>query len=102
MQGLIVDENVCLCRQRRKPAYAGFLAADLRVFALCALDLPGLHAARADVSLAHMAVLVADGDLLDVGLEPTVCDAVRMADVTACRRLLTADLANLRHVINSV
>ncbi len=97
-----MDENVCLCRQRRKPAYAGFLAADLRVFALCALDLAGLHAARADVSLAHMAVLVADGNLLDVGLEPAVRYAVRMADVAAGRGLLTADLANLRHVINSI
>ena len=49
-----------------------------------------------------MAILVANRDFLDIGLEPAVRYAVRMADVTASRRLLTANLANLRHVINSV
>ena len=64
---------------------------------LGALDLAGLHAARADVGLAHVAALVADGDLLDVGLEPTVGHAVRVADITASGRLLAADFTDLRH-----
>ena len=64
---------------------------------LGALDLAGLHAARADVSLAHVAVFVADGNLLDVGLEPTVGHAMRVADVTTSSRLLAANFTNLRH-----
>ena len=64
---------------------------------LGALDLASLHAAGADVGLADMAVLVANRDLLDVGLEPAVRHAMRMADVTASRRLLAADFTNFRH-----
>ena len=69
---------------------------------LGALDLAGLHATGADVGLTDMAVVVTDGDFLDIGLEPTVRHAVRMAHVTTGRGLLTANLANLRHVINSI
>ena len=86
------------CRQRRKPAYAGFLADDLRAFTLCALDLSGLHAARANVGLADVAVLVSNRDRLNIGLEPAVRHAMRVADVAASGRLLAADFTNLRHI----
>ena len=69
---------------------------------LGALDLAGLHAAGADVGLADMAVLVANRDLLDIGLEPAVRHTVGMAHIAACRGLLPANLANLRHIINSI
>ena len=65
---------------------------------LCALDLACFHAAGADVGLANVAVLILDGDLLDVGAEPAVRDAMRVADVAPSRRLLAANFANLRHV----
>ena len=64
---------------------------------LGALDLASLHAAGADVGLANTALLVANGDLLDVGLEPAVRHAVRVADVTTSRGLLAANFTNLRH-----
>ena len=56
-------------------------------------DLAGLHALGADVGLADMALGVLDGDLLDVGTEPTVRHAVGMADVTTGNGALTADFA---------
>ena len=39
-------------------------------------DLAGLHAARADVSLADMALRITDRDLLDVRAEPAVRHAM--------------------------
>ncbi len=48
---------------------------------LGALHLPSLHAAGANASLAHMAVLVLDGDLLHIGPEYPVRDPMRMAHV---------------------
>ena len=83
--------------QRKKARYAGFSRTVKRRRLLGALDLAGLHATRANVSLAHMALGVADGDLLDIGLEPTVRNAVRVADITTCSGLLAAYFTNLRH-----
>ena len=80
----------------KKPAEAGFSSCK-QTGSLGPLDLAGLHAARADVGLAHMTALVANRDFLDVGLEPAVRHAVRVADVTAGGRLLAANFANLRH-----
>lgn len=48
---------------------------------LGALNLPGLHAAGANASLAHMAVLVLDGDLLHIGPEDPVRDPMGVAHV---------------------
>lgn len=102
MTELIMDKIPCFVPTKWKARISGLSRNRYRNVGLCAFDLSCLHAACADIGLAHMAALVADGDFLNVGLEPAVRDAVRMADVTACRGLLTADLANLRHVINSV
>ena len=88
---------IVIAPNEKKPAEAGFFHP-LEQRVLRARDLAGLHAARADVGLAHMALLVANRDLLDVGLEPAVCHAVRVADVTAGGGLLAANFANLRHV----
>ena len=60
-------------------------------------DLAGLHAAGADVRLADAALLVADGDLLDVRTEGAVAYAMRVADATTSNRCLTADLAYFGH-----
>ena len=64
---------------------------------LCASDLAGLQAARADVCLAHSAVGLLDGDLLDVRTEGAVAYAMRVADATTSNRCLTADLAYFGH-----
>ena len=64
---------------------------------LCASDLAGLKAARADVCLAHPAVGLLDGDLLDVGAEDAVGLQMGMADVLTCRRVLAADFTYLGH-----
>ena len=64
---------------------------------LRALDLASLHAARADVGLADAALLVADGDLLDVRTEHAVGHSMRVADATTERRGFAANFANLRH-----
>ena len=65
-------------------------------------DLASLHAARADVGLADMALLVADRDLLHVRTEHAVGHAMRVADATASRGRLTANFANLRHSSHSI
>lgn len=64
---------------------------------LRALDLAGLHAAGADVRLADAALLVADGDLLDVRTEHAVGHSMGVAHATTERRCLAANFANLRH-----
>ena len=64
---------------------------------LRALDLAGLHALRADVRLADMTLFVLDRHLLNVGTEPAVRHAVRVADVAPCARRFTANFTNLRH-----
>lgn len=50
----------------------------LRIALAClrALDLTCLHAAGADLRLAHMTLCITNGDLLDVGLEHSVAHAV--------------------------
>lgn len=63
---------------------------------LCALDLSSLHALSANVSTLHFAVYL-DGNLLDVGTEGAVADAMRVADATTSAWCLTADLANFGH-----
>ena len=65
--------------------------------ALGALDLASLHAGGADVGLADAALLVADGDLLDVRAEHAVGHSMRVTDATTERRGLAANFANLRH-----
>ena len=64
---------------------------------LCAFDLASLHAGGADVGLADAALLVADGDLLDVRAEHAVGHSMRVTDATTERRGLAANFANLRH-----
>lgn len=63
---------------------------------LGASNLARLQARGADVHL--LTVTVDDNaDVLDVGLELAVDDAVRVADRTTGDSVLTADLTNLRH-----
>ena len=65
---------------------------------LGALDLAALQAGGADVRLAHMALGILDGHLLDVGAEHAVGNAVRVADAAAGHRMLAANFTYLRHV----
>lgn len=60
-----------------------------------------LEATGANVHLALLTILH-DGDTLDVGTELTIGNTVGVANRTASYRVLTADLANLRHVDSSV
>ena len=68
---------------------------------LTADDLTGLQALGADVLLDGTTVLHA-GDALNVGMEGTVGDTMRVADGTTSLRTLTADFANLRHCNHSI
>jgi len=63
-------------------------------------DLARLEALRADLSLLHRPV-DHDAHLLDVGVHHPIGDAVRVADVAACGRVLAAYAADLGHVIGS-
>ena len=83
--------------QKRVPCWGTLHAAEGKS-PLCALHLAGLHALGADVGLAHMAVLILDGDLLDVRTERAVRDAMGVADATTSNRGFTANFANLGHV----
>ena len=65
---------------------------------LGALYLAGLQAAGADVRFADMAFFIANGDLLDIGLEPAVRHTMRMADVTTGNGVLPANFAYFRHI----
>lgn len=62
---------------------------------LCALYFASLKAAGAHASLAHIALLVADGDLLHVGAEGTIGYAVGVAYATSSHRMLPANFAYL-------
>lgn len=62
---------------------------------LCALDLSGLQAAGANASLAHISLIVADGDLLHVWVEGTIGYAMGVAYAASSYRVLTANFANL-------
>ena len=64
---------------------------------LGALHLASLHAGRADVGLAHMALRVLDRDLLHVRTEHAIRNTMGVADATTSNRGLTANFANLRH-----
>ena len=66
---------------------------------LCANDLAGLQALGANVSLVLIAILLNDGDLLDVGTEGTVGDTVGVADAATSGGVLTTNRANLRHFL---
>ena len=63
---------------------------------LSANDLAGLQALGADVGLASNAIVI-DGDLLHIGTESAVGNAMRVADAATSNRGLTANFANLRH-----
>ncbi len=65
---------------------------------LGALDLAGLHAAGADVGLAHSTLGVANRNLLNIGTEGAVGDFVGVADAATGDWVLSADLANFRHL----
>ena len=65
---------------------------------LCALDLAGLHALRANVRLAHVALCILDRDTLDVRTEHAIGDTMGVADATTSNRGLTANFAYLGHV----
>ena len=86
-----------MLQQRQKARRCGLFSVLQRDAGLGALDLAGLHAAGANVGLADMAALIADGDLLDVGLKPTVGHAMRVAYITSSGRLLAANFTNFRH-----
>ena len=66
-------------------------------YVLAADDLAALEALSADVGLVTIAVLLDDGDLLDVRTERAVGHTVGVADATARDGSLTADGANLGH-----
>ena len=68
---------------------------------LSAGNLAGLEALGADVLLEDMAVFD-NGNLLHVGCEHAVGDAMRMADVATGDRCLTADFTNFGHNTHSI
>ena len=59
-------------------------------------DFTSLHTLSADSGLANTTVIV-DGDLLHIGAEHAIGDAMRVADAATGNRSLTANFANLRH-----
>ena len=63
---------------------------------LSANDLAGLQALGADIGLANMTIIT-NGDLLHIGAEHAVGNAMRVADAATSNRGLTANFANLRH-----
>ena len=84
-----------ICQKKGRPEAAQKVQYEAyRV--LGASNLARLQARGADVHL--LTVTVDDNaDVLDVGLELAVDDAVRVADRTTGDSVLTADLTNLRH-----
>lgn len=82
------------------PGQAAFLLLcnpdSQRSYALCSFHLAGLHALRADVCPAHMAVFT-NLHLLDVRTEHAIRYAVGMAHASTRNRFLAAYFANLRH-----
>lgn len=87
--------------QRKKARGCGLSLAKRKTNELGALYLASLHAAGAYIGLAHTALRVLDGDLLDIRAEHSVRYAVRVADVAPRNRMLTANFANFRHRYHS-